>query len=400
MRYSISAMLGLLSLLNPCFAQPAAEAPPVEATTTQTFSDAVEAYKESLIAVEELRGQYQTAPADQRPAINDKVKELLTRAQSQLRAMVTAGVAEYKTNPGTDKMVEETLLTVARHYAKGFALKNTAGNYSGGDQYELALPVIEALIAGGVDDPELQVLGFVSAVNANQFDIAEQRLGTIREDKLIDQGPPGEDEATVGIWGTAAKYAETFDVMRARWQKEQKIREAEAAADNLPRVKIETSKGTIVIELFEDQAPIATANFLTLVKKGFYDGVVFHRVLQGFMAQGGDPTGTGSGGPGYSIACECNEPDARQHFRGTLSMAHAGKDTGGSQFFLTFVPTDFLDGRHTAFGRVIEGMEVLGELQRIDPQGEGQKAKPDKMVKATVIRDRGGDYDFPKLPER
>ncbi len=400
MRYFLAVMCGLLTLLNPCLAQPATEAPAAENATPANFSEAVDAYKTSLIAVEELRGQYQTAPAEQRAAINTKVKELLTLAQTQLRTMVAAGIAEYKANPGADKLVEETLLTVARHYAKGVAIKETAGNFSGGDQYELALPVIDALIDGGNEDPELQVLGFVSAVNVNEFDTAEKRLGVIREDKILDQGPPADDEATAGIWGTAAKYAATFDKMRDRWQKEEEIRDAEAAADNLPRVKIETSKGTLVVELFEDQAPIATANFLSLVKKGFYDGVVFHRVLQGFMAQGGDPTGTGSGGPGYSIACECELPNARQHFRGTLSMAHAGKDTGGSQFFLTFVPTDFLDGRHTAFGRVVEGIEVLGELQRIDPQGEGQKSKPDKIVKATVIRDRGGDYDFEKLPAR
>src|SRR5262249_42783381 len=158
-------------------------------------------------------------------------------------------------------------------------------------------------------------------------------------------------------------------------------------ANDLPRVKLETTKGTIIIELFENEAPQTVGNFVSLVEKKFYDGLTFHRVLGGFMAQGGDPTGTGTGGPGYHILCECFKPEARQHCRGTLSMAHAGRDTGGSQFFLTFRPTTHLNGRHTAFGRVIEGMDVLAKLQRRDPQA-ANPPEPDKIVKAKVLRKR------------
>jgi cyclophilin family peptidyl-prolyl cis-trans isomerase len=114
------------------------------------------------------------------------------------------------------------------------------------------------------------------------------------------------------------------------------------------------------------------------------------------MAQGGDPTGTGSGGPGYKIYCECQKPEARKHFRGTLSMAHAGKDTGGSQFFLTFGPATHLDGRHTAFGRVIEGQEVLAKIQRRDPQSPSPST-PDKIVKAEVMRKRDHAYEPVKV---
>ncbi|MEN0110985.1 MAG: peptidylprolyl isomerase, partial [Planctomycetota bacterium] len=133
-------------------------------------------------------------------------------------------------------------------------------------------------------------------------------------------------------------------------------------------------------------------------KDGFYDGLTFHRVIPHFMAQGGDPRGTGSGGPGYSIACECYRPDARMHFRGTLSMAHAGRDSGGSQFFLCFMPTTHLDGQHTVFGRVVEGFDALGELQVIDPQKGGPR--PDRIESAKVLRDRGHAYEFKKLPGR
>ena len=166
-------------------------------------------------------------------------------------------------------------------------------------------------------------------------------------------------------------------------------------------MKISTSAGDVVVELYENEAPNTVANFLSLVEKGFYDGTPFHRVIPGFMAQGGDPTGTGSGGPGYAIACECGEPGARLHFRGTLSMAHAGKDSGGSQFFLTFRPTEHLDGKHTVFGRVIEGDDVLVKLARTQ-DGQGQPVpgiKPDTILKAEVVRKRDHAYAPTTLPD-
>jgi cyclophilin family peptidyl-prolyl cis-trans isomerase len=146
---------------------------------------------------------------------------------------------------------------------------------------------------------------------------------------------------------------------------------------------------------------VCSSDLLTLVEKGFYDGTPFHRVINGFMAQGGDPTGTGAGGPGHAIACECGGPNARLHFRGTLSMAHAGKDTGGSQFFLTFRPTDHLDGKHTVFGRVIAGDEVLARLARTQ-DGQGRPVpgvEPDRIVKAEVLRKRDHPYEPVTLPD-
>src|SRR5690606_38212204 len=141
-------------------------------------------------------------------------------------------------------------------------------------------------------------------------------------------------------------------------------------------------------ELFENEAPTTVANFITLVKKGFYNGVTFHRVLPWFMAQGGSPDGSGTDGPGYTIRCECYQPNHRKHFRGSLSMANTGqRDTGGSQFFLTFTPTRHLDGKHTVFGRVIEGMEVLGKLQLRDPAMGEPLPEPDRIVTAEVLRD-------------
>ena len=158
-----------------------------------------------------------------------------------------------------------------------------------------------------------------------------------------------------------------------------------------------TTKGDVVIELFEDEAPNTVANFISLVENKFYDGLKFHRVIDGFMAQGGDPKGDGTGGPGYMIACECYKPGALAHGRGTLSMAHAGRDTGGSQFFLTFKPTPFLNGKHTVFGQVVQGMDVVDRFTRIDPEKPNPYVQPDRIIEARVLRKRNHPYEPVKV---
>ena len=133
--------------------------------------------------------------------------------------------------------------------------------------------------------------------------------------------------------------------------------------------KMTTSKGVILLKLFNEETPNTVANFVSLVKDGYYDGLSFHRVIPGFMAQGGCPSGTGTGGPGYSIACETDK-NTSIHTRGTLSMAHAGPNTGGSQFFITFVATPHLDGVHTVFGAIDEddsdSFDVLDSIEGQD----------------------------------
>jgi peptidyl-prolyl cis-trans isomerase B (cyclophilin B) len=124
--------------------------------------------------------------------------------------------------------------------------------------------------------------------------------------------------------------------------------------------------GDVVVELFADKAPRTVNNFVFLARDGFYDGVTFHRVITGFMAQGGDPTGTGRGGPGYKFADEFHA-SLKHDKAGILSMANAGPNTNGSQFFITFGPTPHLDGRHAVFGRVIKGMDVLLSITPRDP---------------------------------
>lgn len=131
----------------------------------------------------------------------------------------------------------------------------------------------------------------------------------------------------------------------------------------MKKATIVTDHGTMVIELFENDAPNTVANFEKLANDKFYDGLTFHRVIPNFMIQGGCPNGTGTGGPGYKIDCEINP---NKHQRGSLSMAHAGPNTGGSQFFICHAPQPHLDGVHTVFGRVIEGVEIVDKVRKDD----------------------------------
>jgi len=140
----------------------------------------------------------------------------------------------------------------------------------------------------------------------------------------------------------------------------------------LPVVLFETNKGAFRVELFEDDAPKTVANFVSLVEKGFYNGLTFHRVIAGFMAQGGCPEGTGTGGPGYTFADEFSP--RRKNLRGSLSMANSGPNTNGSQFFICYAPQPHLDGKHSVFGRVTgDGMKVVDQIRG-----------GDKMLKLTI----------------
>ena len=135
--------------------------------------------------------------------------------------------------------------------------------------------------------------------------------------------------------------------------------------------RFKTERGEFSCELFAADAPMTVENFANLARAGFYDGTTFHRVIPGFMAQGGDPTGTGTGGPGYSFRYELSLK-RRHDGPGVLSMANAGPNTNGSQFFITFAATPHLDGRHTVFGRVTSGMDVVNSLRERDPQRDPQ----------------------------
>ncbi len=330
-------------------------------------------------------------------------------AQEQLKKLVgelTVLQAEYQ-QPDADKTAVENKFNATRDQARIAALTlertATAAVLSNPENTEACAVVRDVLkSAMQADDPrtvvsltatlhevdkadeEILLTGATAAMITSEIELAEKFL------KAAEVA--GVDESKV------AGLQKAIERERLKVEAEMAIRATEKEVDDLPQVKIETTKGTIIVELFENEAPNTVANFVSLVESHFYDGTPFHRVIPGFMAQGGDPTGTGTSGPGYTIACECDVPDARKHFLGSLSMAHAGKDTGGSQFFLTFAPTEHLDGRHTVFGRVIEGFEILPKITRTEGPQAGSSR--DKILKAEIIRKRDHEYKPKTTPKK
>lgn len=172
-------------------------------------------------------------------------------------------------------------------------------------------------------------------------------------------------------------YAIAFLVMSTAYACEKSENKDEPKKDTVLKAEIHTEKGVMKIEFFEKDAPNTVDNFVSLARKGFYDGLTFHRVIPNFVIQGGCPLGNGTGGPGYTIKCETSGGN-QYHDRGVLSMAHAGKDTGGSQFFICHnrENTKHLDGVHTVFGKVYEGLDVIDKIQQYD-----------KMTKVVIIEE-------------
>ncbi|MGH2725282.1 MAG: peptidylprolyl isomerase [Actinomycetota bacterium] len=149
------------------------------------------------------------------------------------------------------------------------------------------------------------------------------------------------------------------------------------------RAVLETTHGRVVVDLFAEQAPVTVNNFVFLARQGFHDGLVFHRVIDGFMIQGGDPRGTGTGGPGYQFEDEFR-PDLRFDTPGLLAMANAGPNTNGSQFFITVAETPHLNGRHTIFGRVVDGMDVVETISRLPTDDRDRPTEDARVDRVTI----------------
>lgn len=318
--------------------------------------------------IEKIGTKFATAPQEEQQQLAKQAQTLQQEFQKNVAPrMVELAPQVYKANP-QDVDAAEIMLQI--HYSRM--------------QYEEAAQVADGVLARDEDHQLALNIGGVANFATHNFEKSVRQLETA-------QGSGGLIPQLGGQYLDAARDYVQY------WEKEQQIRQQESRAtgnQQLPRVRMQTSKGDILLELFENEAPNTVANFVSLVEQDFYDGLAFHRVIPNFMAQGGDPNTRegsvgqpGTGGPGYTIECEAYEPDARRHFSGTLSMAHAGKDTGGSQFFITHLPTPHLDQEvrpesvHTVFGRVVEGLDVVRSLK------EG-----DKIEDAEVLRKRDHEY--------
>jgi len=347
---------------------PAIHADDETKSAAQQFAETNKEFQQIDADIRKIIEEFREASPEQQEELRKQFEKLAQRGRDLLPELRKVGLAAFKESPNKDKEVNQVLLQVAASDIQS-------------DRYESAKEVTDLLLEHDVEAPGLNELAGVAAYATHDFEAAEKLLQKAKEAGALSENGQG--------------YLAKIDTVQKNWEAEKTLRAKETKADDLPRVKLETSKGDILLELFENQAPQAVGNFISLVEKKFYHGLTFHRVLPGFMAQGGCPTGTGTGGPGYNIYCECDRKDHRKHFAGSLSMAHAGEDTGGSQFFLTFRPTPHLDGRHTVFGRVIQGIDVLAKLERVDPNRGG--GKPDKILKATVVRKRDHEYKPTKV---
>lgn len=351
-------------------AQEESSEPPTDARAK--FDEMFVKWKALLAELRELRLEYQIAKPEERPPLIERFDAVLEETDAFRPELTDAAVACYEQENQPDSDVGKFLYSAA-------ASEISTDNYS--EVYRLA----KLLSDQGYPDKSTLAWTAISAFALANYDEAEEYLKKAEEAGAVPDG-------------LTLSQAE-LDRYRELWAKEQAIREAEAEADDLPRVRLQTNRGDIVIELFENEAPNTVANFIQLVDQNFYNGLTFHRVLHGFMAQGGCPKGDGTGGPGYAIPCEVYEDDHRLHFTGSLSMAHAGRDTGGSQFFITFLPTAHLDGKHTVFGRVIEGLDVLADIKQYDPSSPSKTTQPDRIIEAEVLRKRPHEYEVNKLPD-
>lgn len=353
----------------------AAEEKPLDAAgAAKAWTDAAAEIGRIETRLETMQGEFQDAKPDQQAKLREEAMKLVENIKGQFRTIGRAAPLAYaaeaaKPAPAGDKAKELVKQAMGLAYSE--------------NRYDDAVKIAQAMLK--VDPKDMVALN-ISGVSH----FATHDFSTSLEELEQAQAAQTLIPELGGHYIDAAKNYVEF------WKAEQAIREKEAALtgdQQLPRVLIKTTRGDILMELFEDNAPNTVANFISLVEKGYYNGSPFHRVIPNFMAQGGTPgkPAPGADGPGYTIDCECYRPDKRRHFAGSLSMAHAGKDTGGSQFFITHLPTAHLDGPrsfHTVFGRVVEGMDVVAAIE----QG-------DSIVTAEVVRKRNHPYQPVTKPE-
>ena len=367
----------------------------------------IEAFREYRTLTQRLSAivtEYQDARPARRAEIETEHAELFQQGLAFHKRSIELALDAFDEAPNRNPLVNDLLYrTVEWEFNR--------------ENYEESVRIFRRLASAGIAEGEqfhaFYVFAGLAAMLSMNYDEADEWLKIAAESGALARGfrsmPPSRGPRVPSRAETFQSHMRAMPAVREAWERELEIRKAEAEAaeqdpaKRLPRVELITTKGRIVLELFENEAPNTVANFINLVEARFYNGTEFHRVLPVFMAQGGART---RGGPGFTIDCEKgrNFPEARRHFRGSISMAHAGRNTGGSQFFLTFVPTTHLDeapNLHTVFGRVVEGIEVLADIQRFDP-GDENAIIPvlDRIVEARVLNKRDHAYEVRRNPGR
>jgi cyclophilin family peptidyl-prolyl cis-trans isomerase len=357
----------------------------VQTELQQQFNDAFSRWKQNAKNAAEANNQFRICDADEADAFRQDWIDAIEAGRRNFRELLDVGLKRVSSETESDAELLAFLALVLES-------RYEAGDYDGA--YEIGT----AMLTATPNAPGLIGRVIFSSFATNQFAECQKRVRQL-------------EELTGGVPVELQPIASAIDRQVEAWNKELELREAEAAADDLPRVELIIDfQGTpqrIVLELFENEAPNSVANFISLVKQGFYDGCEFFRVTTHFDAATGCPNNDGSGGPGYFIASEAQQENARRHYRGSLAtIAGDAGGRAGSQFCIHFAPNPELEGRSTVFGRVVEGMDVVDRLTRshlLDPQ-TGQLNKIPEIALSTietakVIRQREHEYVPVKLPE-
>ena len=341
----------------------------------QQFQDSVEELRSAIKEAKFLGAKYYHSPADEAEEWEAKWVKAGERGAVAAEKMKASAIGLLLKKADPDPKIVTLCHSIARKL------------FDEGD-YEYAFEVAKRLVELDPRESSYDVLLARAAVMTNRFEIVKE---------FVDYDPDELSQIPKKELETFKNVAE----LKQDYDRELELRAQEQQAGDLPQVELETTCGKIVIELFENQAPQTVGNFINLVESGFYDGILFHRVLKGFMAQAGSFTMRGPQSMSYTIYDEFDTDEARHHFRGSVSMATIPgvPNSGSSQFFICFAPQTMLDGHHTVFGRVISDMKVLDDLAiTVKTDAEGQEelledVMPDQIKSARVLRKRDHEYE-------
>lgn len=307
----------------------------------------------------------------------EKIDALMAQT-AELRAnLPSAAIEAFKADPGKDPAATQYVFQTLNEMIEPSLPDSVFDPKS-------ALEIVDTLIDAGADqDVVVLSKGFRASFALDDYDRAAMML-----DRISEANPEGNLD----------QIRQVVDDMKEKWQRELMIRRLEKNNDNLPKVRFETTAGDFVVVLYEDYAPNTVANFVSLVQKKFYNDLTFHYVKPGEYIHAGCPNGDGTGGPGYTIASEFDREQIRHYFSGTLGMANTGPETEGSQFVITHQAIPQLNEQFTAFGRVIEGFDVILGAKAIDPQnpppvGQAAANEPIRILKAEVLWKRDHEYE-------
>ena len=359
---------------------------PANSAQQKPYSELVSEIQENEAKINRLFSSMPIAFPDKQQGYLNEIERLKTSNESLSAQLDEAAYKAYELDPENNVKAGQL---VFRQITRRLDPPNENQKFDPKGALEIAAMMMKAgldngAIPGAVQFKDVAYQAFRASYALQDFERAQLML-----DKINEQGVELRPEISAKLEDTVRK-----------WKEELMIRRLETSNNDLPIVKLETTEGTITLELFENHAPQTVGNFIYLIEQGFYDDKTFFLVQPGKFAQSGCPNGDGSGDAGYRIPCECYREKIRNHFTGTISMANAGKDTASSQFFITEQPNAQWDGRYTAFGRVVEGLEVLFKLQMVDKtKPSARDVTPSKITKATVVRKRGHEYTPTRLKE-